>query len=245
MDASEALVSRVHCADRAVRALASSCAVVIERHFSSDQCARWASRVAEARDVWTHEPGGEHFSLGRVFYMDPEGGKSQAYFAETAESDARVDAYAPGLQQTMRDLVASVVGESRAVQRRGFCGPGVRVVAPRNPASTSAPLKFETEGLPPHHVQRRRPAITLFAMLQESGSDGGLQVWDVRYDGRVRPNEVELRAPSTIVTYRTGDVVLLDSYRLCRLAPSAGSRALISAAVHAAQIDTGLWECWL
>ena len=44
--------------------------------------------------------------------------------------------------------------------------------------------------------------------------------------------------------YATGDVVLIDSYTLHQIQPFAGSRERISATVHAAQVDTGLWECW-
>lgn len=54
----------------------------------------------------------------------------------------------------------------------------------------------------------------------------------------------ELRAPHATVTYRTGDVVLIDSYRLRQIQPFSGSRERISATVHAALVDSGLWECW-
>ena len=93
-------------------ALASSCAVVIEGHFSPDQCARWVSGVYDAREAWTHDFGGEQFSLGRAFYTHFEEEKSRAYFADTASSDALVESHAPGLQQAMRDLVVIVVGGS-------------------------------------------------------------------------------------------------------------------------------------
>jgi len=239
------LVCRVDRADGSFAALASACAVIIDQHFSLDECARWVQGVYRGRDVWTADFGGEQYSLGRAFYTHFEEGKSSAYFAETAASDARVDAYVPGLQQTMRDLVACVVGESRAVQRRGWCGPGVHVFPPGGPvASRGGVVHFDTEGLAAHHLQRRRPAITLVAMLQAPETDGGLKVWDVRYDGRDHPNEAELQAPSAVVPYRTGDVVLIDSYRLHQIQPFRGSRERISATVHAAQTDLGLWECW-
>jgi hypothetical protein len=239
------LISRVDRADGAFAALASSCAVLIEEHFSPDQCARWVEGVQRARDVWTHDFGGEQFCLGRAFYTHLEEGKSSAYFADTAASDARVDTYCPGLQQAMRDLVTCVVGEGRAVQRRGWCGPGVHVFPPGGPVASRGGVRhFDTEGLPAHHSQRRRPAITLVAMLQTTETDGGLKVWDVRYDGHDHPTEEELRAPHTTVTYRTGDIVLIDSYRLHQIQPFSGARERISATVHAALVDLGLWECW-
>jgi hypothetical protein len=241
----EELIARVDRADGAFAALASSCAVVVREHFSADQCAQWANGVYRARDVWTHDFGGEQFSLGRAFYTHFEEGKSSAYFAETAASDARVDAYTPGLQQAMRDLVAQLVGESRAVQRRGWCGPGIHVFPPDGPVAKRGGVRhFDTEGLSANHVARRRPAITAVAMLQTTETDGGLEVWDVRYDGRDHPTHEELRAKSAVVTYRIGDVVLIDSYRLHQIQPFAGTRERISATVHAAQIDLGLWECW-
>ena len=243
--ASEGLIFRVDGADGAFAALASSCAVVIEEHFSADQCVRWVEGVYRAREVWTSDFGGEQFCLGRAFYTHFEEGKSRAYFAETAASDARVEEHAPGLQQAMRDLVARVVGETRVVQRRGWCGPGVHVFPPGGPVASRGGVRhFDTEGLAAHHVQRRRPAITLVAMLQTTETDGGLKVWDVRYDGHDHPTKEELRAPHATVTYRTGDVVLIDSYRLHQIQPFAGSRERISATVHAALLDTGLWECW-
>ena len=245
MGSSDELIFRVDRADGAFAALASARAVVVERHFSPDQCARWVEGVHRARAVWTHDFGGEQFTLGRAFYTHFEEGRSRAYFAETAESDARVDAHAPGLQQAMRDLVARVVGESRAVQRRGWCGPGVHVFPPGGPvASRGGVHHFDTEGLAVHHVEKRRPAISLVAMLQTTETDGGLKVWDVRYDGRDHPTREELRARSATVTYGVGDVVLIDSYTLHQIQPFGGARERISATAHAAQIDMGLWECW-
>lgn len=245
MSAGDGLIFRVDHAGGAFAALASSCAVVVESHFSEAQCARWVEGVYAARDVWTQDFGGEQFSLGRAFYTHFEEGKSGAYFADTAASDARVEAYAPGLQQSMRDLLASVVGDIRVVPRRGWCGPGVHVFPPGGPVASRGGVRhFDTEGLAAHHLQRRRPALSLVAMLQTPETDGGLQVWDVRYDGRDHPTDEELAARSAIVTYRTGDVVLFDSYRLHQIQPFQGSRERISATVHAACIDIGLWECW-
>jgi hypothetical protein len=245
MAAQRELIFRVDRPDGAFAALASSCAVVVEAHLSAEQCARWVEGVYRARDVWTHDFGGEQFSLGRAFYTHFEEGKSGAYFAEAAASDALVETHVPGLQQAMRELVARVVGDTRITQRRGWCGPGVHVFPPGGPVARRGGVRhFDTEGLPAHHRQRRRPAITLVAMMQTTETDGGLKVWDVRYDGHDHPTKKELEVPSAIVAYRTGDVVLIDSYRLHQIQPFDGSRERISATVHAAQVDSGLWECW-
>lgn len=245
MTASAELICRVDTAAGAFAALASACAVVVERHFSEERCAEWVRGVYAARDRWTRDFGGEQFCLGRAFYTHFEEGRSSEYFADTAASDALVEEHAPGLQGAMRDLVATVIGGARVVPRRGWCGPGVHVFPPGGPvASRGGVLHFDTEGLAAHHVRQRRPAISVIAMLQAPESDGGLRVWDVRYDGRDHPSEEELARPSAVVTYRTGDVVLIDSYRLHQIQPFAGSRERISATVHAAQVDVGLWECW-
>ncbi|MDF2691750.1 MAG: hypothetical protein K0S65_133 [Labilithrix sp.] len=245
MTAAPELIFRVDRAEGAFAGLASSCAVVVQEHFSAAACAAWVDGVYRAREVWTNDFGGEQFSLGRAFYTHFEEGRSQAYFADTVGSDARVEAHVPGLQQAMRDLVLRVVGEGRVVQRRGWCGPGVHVFPPNGPVASRGGVRhFDTEGLPAHHLSRRRPAITLVAMLQTTETDGGLQVWDVRYDGHDHPTPEELRAPSAVVHYGTGDVVLIDSYRLHQIQRFEGARDRISATVHAAQVDAGLWECW-
>lgn len=239
------LIQRVDHAEGAFAALSSSCGVVIERHFTTEQCARWALGVQAAREVWTHDFGGEQFSLGRAFYTHFEEGKSSAYFADTSASDARVEAHCPGLQQAMRDLVAAVVKGSRCVQRRGWCGPGVHIFPPGGPVASRGGVRhFDTEGLPARHVQQRRPAISIVAMFQTTETDGGLKVWDVLYQGHDHPTREELRAKSATVMYRTGDVVLFDSYRLHQIQPFEGERDRISATVHAAQMDVDLWECW-
>jgi hypothetical protein len=239
-------VLRLSRAPGAYAALSSSLAVVVDGHFDAAACARWVDGVYRARDVWTHDFGGEQFCLGRAFYTHYEEGRSAAYFADVAASDARVEEHAPGLQAAMRELVREVLGDVRVVQRRGWCGPGVHVFPPAAPvAERGGVLHFDTEGLSAHHSGRARPAITLVAMLQAAAdAGGGLRVWDVRYAGHDHPTPEEIAAESALVTYRTGDVVLIDSYRLHQIQPFAGGRDRISATVHAAEVDRGVWECW-
>lgn len=245
MSAPNGLIYRVDRAEGAFSALASASAVVVRSHFSVEDCVRWVAGVYRARDVWTRDFGGEQFSLGRAFYTHFEEGKSGAYFAEAAASDARVEEHCPGLQSAMREVIARVLGDGRVVQRRGWCGPGVHVFPPGGPVGSRGGVRhFDTEGLSAHHARALRPAITAVAMLQTPETDGGLKVWDVRYSGHDHPTREELRAPSATVAYRTGDVVLIDSYRLHQIQPFAGGRERISATVHAAQVDLGLWECW-
>ena len=219
-------------------------AVVIPKYWSPQECSRWVEGVYGGRKEWTSDFGGEQFSLGRAFYTHYETGKSEAYFADVVASDKRVEGHVPGLQAAMLELVAKVTG-SRVGKRRGWCGPGVHVFPPKGPVSKrGGVLHFDTEGLAAHHIAARRPALTLVAMLQVPKSEGGLRVWDVRYDGHDHATAEEEAAPSAIVSYEEGDVVLIDSYRLHQIQPFTGDRDRISATVHAAQVDPGLWETW-
>ncbi len=241
-------VARVDRPDNAIASLlfygGDAGAVVIPKYWSSQECARWVEGVYRARKEWTKDFGGEQFALGRAFYTHYETGKSEAYFADVDASDARVRAHAPGLQEAMRELVAKVTN-GRVVQRRGWCGAGVHVFPPGGPVSKrGGVLHFDTEGLSAHHIAARRPALTLVAMLQVPSSEGGLKIWNVRYDGHDHATAEEEAAPSIIIPYEEGDVVLIDSYRLHQIQPFTGDRERISATVHAAQVDVGLWETW-
>ncbi len=219
--------------------------MVVAGYFPPDRCSAWSSGVHASRAVWTHDFGGEQFTLGRAFYTHFEEGKSAAYFEAPAASDAQVEMHCPGLQGAMLEIVARVTGGKRVFQRRGWCGPGVHVFPPEGPVASRGGVRhFDTEGLPSHHLRARRRAITAVAMLQTPESDGGLAVWDVLYKGHDHPTRGEVRASSAIVTYGTGDVVLIDSYRLHQIQPFEGSRERISATVHAAEVDDGVWECW-
>lgn len=222
-------------------ALGLAAALVLEGRFPREQCAAWVEGVYRGEAVWTRDFGGEQFSLGRAFYTHYEEGKSRDYFEGAAASDARVEAHAPGLQAALRDLVAALTG-GRAVQRRGWCGPGVHVFPPGGPVSKrGGVVHFDTEGLPARHAAR---AISCVLMLQPTAPGGGLKVWDVRYRGHDHPTAAELAERSEIVVSDVGDVVVFDSYRLHQIQPWRAKRDRISATVHAAEIGGGLWETW-
>lgn len=228
----------------ALAVLPTTCAVHIPTVFTTAQCTKWTRGVYTARDHWNEDFGGEQFSLGRAFYTHLEEDRSDAYFDDPAASDAIVEEFAPGLQAAMRDLVAQVTG-ARVIQRADWCGPGVHVFPPDEPVSKHGGVcHYDTEGLTARHIEARRGAVTLVAMFQPPASGGGLKVWDVRYSGRDEANDDELAAPSEIVTYGVGDVVLIEAYRLHQIQPFGGSRERISATIHAAELDVGLWETW-
>jgi hypothetical protein len=224
--------------------LGEACAVGLRAFFAPELCARWVAGVYAARAAWTAGFGGEQFSLGCAFYTHLEEGRSPEYFASAGASDAEVEAHAPGLQAAMRALVAAITGAT-AIPRRGWCGPGVHVFpAGGHVARSGGVVHFDTEGLAGRHIAQRRRAITAVAMLQPAESGGGLRVWDARYAGRDGATRAELRRPSAIVPYAVGDVVVIDSYRLHQIQPFGGARDRVSATVHAAEIDVGLWETW-
>jgi hypothetical protein len=223
---------------------AGVCAVLAAKHFSPAQCRIWAKGVMNGRDDWNEDWDGEQYSLGRAFYTHLETDRSDEYFAEPEESDAIVEKWTPGLQDAMRELVGRVTGGT-VVQRRGWCGPGVHVFPPGQPVSSKGGVcHYDTEGLTAPHIEARRAAITLVAMFQPASSGGGLKVWDVLFDGRDHPNDEELTRSAEVVEYAVGDVVLIDSYRLHQIQSFGGTRERISATVHAAELDRGLWETW-
>ena len=203
-------------AARNVRAdLDAHIGALVRGHFDPARCARWVSRIRDARDQWTDDFGGAQFSLGRAFYTHLEEERTRAYFADAAASDARVEAHAPGLQDAMIDLVALLTG-GRVGRRAGFCGPGVHVFPAGNEvARRGGVVHFDTEGLARHHLAARRPALSIVAMLQTPERGGGLRLWDLLYAGRDAATPAELEgARCATIRSEPGDVVAFDSYRL-------------------------------
>jgi len=234
--------------------LPACAAVVVPGYLDAARCAAWTKGVYDARSLWNQDFDGEQYSLGRAFYTHLETGKSKAYFKDTALSDAQVEQYLPGLQKTMLDLVRLIVNvatadeNERLVRRRhGWCGPGVHVFPTSGPvAERGGVCHYDTEGLTARQIEKRNPAVTVVAMLQPTAVEAecGLRVWDVLYNGSDDPTEDELKRPNDVAIYRVGDVVVIDSYRLHQIQPFTGTRERISATVHAAKTDAGVWECW-
>ena len=211
-------------------------AVVVRGAVDTEQCARWARAVAEARARWTSDFGGEQYSLGRAFYTHLETAQSTDYFRDAAGSDALVQGVVPGLQDTLRAHVATLTG-ARVVARRGWCGPGVHVFpAGEKVARVGGVVHYDVEGLGRHHIAAHKPALSLVVMLQPPGA---LRLWDVTH-----PAEEDTSQYSEIIEYKTGDLVAFDSYRLHQIQAFPGERDRISATVHAAEVSRGVWESW-
>ncbi len=217
---------------------------IIRGAIDAKTLARWVEGVYALRDEWTEDFGGEQFALGRAFYTHFETGRSEEYFEDAAASDARVERGAPGLQACMRELLAEVTG-ARVLPRRGWCGAGVHVFpAGEKVARSGGVIHFDVEGLTKHHLARRKAALSLVVMLQPPLSGGGLRLWNVRYSGSEHPSDAELAAESELIDYGAGDLVAFDSYQLHQIQPFEGTRDRISATLHAAEIDRGVWESW-
>jgi hypothetical protein len=148
------------------------------------------------------------------------------------------------MQARVRACFAALVG-GRTRPRPGFCGPGVHVFpAGEKVAREGGVVHFDTEGLSPLHRERMARALTLVIMLQPPTRGGGLRVWDVRYRGRDAATAAELRRPSARLLYRTGDALLLDSYRLHQIQGFPGQRDRISLTLHGVEVDADVWETW-
>jgi hypothetical protein len=238
-------IERVGAVDGAAALLAARLAVVARGAVEAAACARWVHGVLAARSAWTHDFGGEQYALGRAFYTHLETDRAAEYFADAARSDALVERYAPGLQAALRAIAARVVG-ARVVARAGWCGAGVHVFTADGPvARGGGVVHFDTEGLAEGHVARRAPALSLVLMLQPAQQGGGLRVWPALYAGADHPDDAALATGGdALVEYGAGDLAIFDSYRLHQIQPFEGPRERISATLHLAEIDRGLWESW-
>jgi hypothetical protein len=222
-----------------------SLALHVRRLVAAERCARWAAAVRAARDEWNADFGGEQFSLGRAWYTHLEEDRADDYFAAAASSDALVERHLPGMQESMRAIVGSIVGAA-VRPRRGWCGPGVHVFpAGEHVSQNGGVIHFDLEGLGEAQLRARTPALTVVLMLAPATFGGGLELWDHRYDGAPEPDESELAGvTSAVLDYGVGSLAVLDSYRLHRILPFGGAHDRISITTHAAQLDDGTWESW-
>jgi hypothetical protein len=220
-------------------------AVIARGALAPSICERWSATILRARHAWTEDFDGEQHALGRAFYTHLETDRTDLYFADAASSDARVEEHAPGLQAVMRGLLGDAL-TARVVTRRGWCGAGVHVFSPGSVVARHGGVRhFDTEGLVQAHVERRAPAVSLVAMLRPPGRGGGLRLWPVSHAGRDQVADDELPPEGdAVIEFGAGDVVLFDSYRLHQIQPFGGDEPRISATLHGAEIDLGLWETW-
>jgi len=229
---------------RLLDALADHHALCVRGVLSRDECAQMAAAVRAASADFTPAFGGEQFSLGRAWYTHYEEDLCEDYFAQAASSDALVERHLPGKQRFMMDFLATLAG-GEARQRPGWCGPGAHVFPAGDVvAQRGGVTHFDTEGLAQHHIDRRKPAVSLLIMLDAPETGGGIRIWDVFYAGEDEVEPALLEADSSVIHYEPGDAVVFDSYRLHQIQPFGGSRERITLTAHAAEVDPGRWEVW-
>lgn len=208
--------------------------------LTRDHAETYAAGVAAAREEWTPNFGGTQFTLGRAWYTHLEEDREDEYFADAAASDARVERWAPGLQQRMMAILRRLMS-ARVVLREGWCGPGVHVFQAGSPvARDGGDVHFDVEGLTDAQLSRRARALTLVLTLQPAG---GLQVWDQMYAGEAVALEPPAEVASALLEYEPGELVVIDSYRLHQIMPFQGSADRITATVHLVE-EGDVWEAW-
>ena len=207
------------------------------------RCEAWVRGVYEGKSAWVSDFRAAQHSLGRAWYTHLEQERTREYFAGAKDSNALVERFCPGLQETMRALAAQAVRGS-VVQREGWCGAGVHVFPANGLCSKKGgDIHFDDEGLTIAHKEERAPAFTLVLMLQPAERGGGLKVWDVLFRGSNAYEDDDLDRPSAVADYAAGDLVVMDSYRLHQIQPFAGVADRISATIHLALV-AGQWESW-
>ena len=80
-------------------------------------------------------------------------------------------------------------------------------------------------------------------MLQPPLQGGGLRVWDALWEGDDDVAAAAAQAPSAVVDYAAGDLVVIDSYRLHQIQPFVGARDRLSITAHLVFAD-GRWQTW-
>jgi len=211
---------------------------------SVEECRRWTEGVYAARAAWTPCFEGVQFTLGRAYYTHLEEELAGEYFASSAASDAVVERALPGLQSGVRAMLAGLVGAPVSA-RPGWCGPGVHIFPAGEWLSRNGgDVHFDTEGL----VGSGRASLTALSailMLQPPEHGGGLRVWDAVWTGADDQAAIAAaaRAPSRVVQYACGDLVVIDSHRLHQIQPFSGARDRISITAHLLHSPSG-WQSW-
>ncbi len=211
--------------------------------LSREEAQTHSASVSAARAEWTPNFGGTQFTLGRAWYTHLEEEREDEYFEDAAASDARVERWAPGLQQRMMAILRRLI-DARVVRRESWCGPGVHVFeAGSQVALHGGDVHFDVEGLSEAQLSRRARALTLVLTLQPAASGGGLQVWDRMYAGEDRGVVPPPEVTSAVLDYEAGELVVIDSYRLHQIMPFQGSADRMSATVHVVE-EGDVWEAW-
>jgi hypothetical protein len=224
-------------------ALASAVCVRMKNAIAEEERARFLAGVRAGKAEWTSNFEGIQFTLGRAWYTHLETDLTDAYFANAAQSDAVVEKHCPGLQERMLDLVARFVG-AKVVRRSGYCGAGVHVFpAGGYCAEKGGDIHFDTEGLTRSQLRARTQALSFILMLQPARARGGLNVWDVKWEGSDDVTPAMLAKPRAVIDYEPSELAVIDSYSLHQIDAFDGELDRVSATIHALK-NGGAWEAW-
>jgi len=206
------------------------------------ECALYARGVYAGRGAWTPNFDGVQFTLGRAWYVHLETDREDEYFENVAQSDADMERFVPGLADRLLAMMSRFVG--REVERReGYCGPGVHIFPSEQYVSHhGGDVHFDMEGLAESHVEARAEAISAILMVQPAAQGGGLRVWDKLWEDE-DTEEDPGSSTSDVVTYDSGDLAIIDSYRLHQIQASSGPLDRISATAHAVR-EGDRWVAW-
>jgi hypothetical protein len=224
------------------RLLAEHLAVQYEGVLSRRECVGYARGVYAGRSSWVSNFDGVQFTLGRAYYVHLETDREDEYFAHASASDAAVERFVPGLAERVLGFLQLFLG-GPIERRAGWCGPGVHIFpADAHVAHHGGDIHFDCEGLLEEQLAARAEAVSAILMLQPAAQGGGLRVWDKVHEDE-DTDEDPGSASSAVVTYAAGDLVIIDSYRLHQICPSAGPLDRISLTAHAVW-NGARWEAW-
>lgn len=227
-----------------VDALRTQAAIHLRAALDEHRTRDWTRRVYRARRTWNDDFGGEQYAIGRAFYTHYETDRSQLYFSDAVDSDARVERALPGMQGWMLELLGRMT--AGIVRRRlGFCGAGVHIFpAGEKVSRAGGVVHYDVEGLSPLSLDRRQRALSLVLMLQPPVRGGGLRLYDAEYRGKEEPTRRDLASEHRTLRYAPGDAMLMSSYRLHQIRPFQGELDRVSATLHAVEVDRNVWETW-
>jgi hypothetical protein len=217
-------------------------ALWFEGVVSRRECAAYARGVYAGRKAWVPNFDGVQFTLGRAFYVHLETDREDEYFENVEAADADLERFVPGLADRMMLLLGLCMG-AEVGRRPGYCGPGVHIFpAGEYVSHHGGEVHWDVEGLTEEEAAAHAGALTAVLMLQPAAQGGGLRVWDKTYEDE-GSDEAPGSAPSEVITYGAGDLVILDSYRLHQICASSGPLDRLSATAHTVHTASG-WQAW-
>lgn len=218
-------------------------ALHIQSVLPINACEDIVRKVYEHTEHWNSDFDGLQFSFGQAYYPHLEAGTTDTYFEKVEVSDRMFNQALPGLQEFAMKLLSSIVG-GYVQQREGWSGPGIHIFPIDGYAAKNAgEVHFDLDGISDKDRMALSPAVTLIVMLQPPSTGGGLKVWNTKYAGF---DALELNIETienSILEYKIGDVVAINSYTLHQIQPFTSTVDRISLTVHSI-FNGECWDCW-